>query len=139
MTADCPACSGAWPRADTLVTRLSLSSAYLNEDQFFPGWTFLVLRRHATELYGLTAAERAALIEEVSAVARALAGVFGAVKMNYELLGNQVAHVHWHIVPRLAGDPSPRLPVWTVPHEPRRLPEPEFAERIAAIRAALGR
>ena len=39
-------------------------------------------------------------MEEVTRVARAVATAFGAVKMNYELLGNQIAHIHWHLIPR---------------------------------------
>jgi len=61
------------------------------------------------------------MIEELSRVAQALEAVFRPVKMNYELLGNQVPHIHWHVVPRLADDANPRWPVWTIPHEPRRL------------------
>jgi len=137
MSAGCPACHGRWPRADHRLAELSTSVAYLDEDQFFPGWTILVLKRHATELYQLGREERAALIEDVSAVAEALAGALGAVKVNYELLGNQVPHIHWHVVPRLADDPAPRRPVWTVPHEPRTLAAPELARRLAGIRARL--
>jgi diadenosine tetraphosphate (Ap4A) HIT family hydrolase len=139
VTPDCPACSGAWPRREYRLADLGLSIAYLSEDQFFPGWTYLVLKRHVTELYDLSVAERAQLIEEVSEVARALAAAFGAVKMNYELLGNQVAHIHWHVVPRLADDPAPRQPAWTVAHEPRTLSADALAERLHRVRARLGR
>ena len=83
---------------------------------------FVVLRGTRAELYELSRAERARVIEDVSWVARALAQVYQPVKMNYELLGNQVAHIHWHLVPRLAGDPEPRWPVWRVEHEPKTLP-----------------
>jgi diadenosine tetraphosphate (Ap4A) HIT family hydrolase len=113
-------------------------SAYLHDDQFFPGWSVLVLKRHATELWQLAPAERAGLMDEVTRVAQALAVAFGAVKMNYELLGNQLAHIHWHLVPRCADDPAPRAPAWTVEHAPRRLSAPETTERIARIRAQLG-
>ena len=58
--------------------------------------------------------------------------------MNYELLGNQIAHIHWHLIPRSADDPAPREAVWTVAHEPRRLTEAERAARIALIRSHLG-
>jgi len=64
--------------------------------------------------------------------------IFDAVKMNYELLGNQIGHIHWHLVPRRADDPAPRMPAWTVEHAPRRLTAAETAERIAQIRGQLG-
>ena len=32
--------------------------------------------------------------------------------MNYELLGNQVPHLHWHLFPRYAHDPDVLKPVW---------------------------
>jgi diadenosine tetraphosphate (Ap4A) HIT family hydrolase len=134
----CPACGGGWPPADQRIAEFPLSVAYLHDDQFFPGWTLLVLKRHATELFELTREERAQLIEEVSAVARALHGAFGGVrKVNYELLGNQLAHIHWHLVPRLADDPAPSRPVWEVRHEPKRLSADQRIDRLARIRACL--
>jgi diadenosine tetraphosphate (Ap4A) HIT family hydrolase len=119
------------------IADLALSRVFLHEDQFFPGYVLLVLRRHVTELYDLPAADRATLIEEVSRVAQALAQVFRPVKMNYELLGNMVPHIHWHLVPRLATDPGLRSPIWTVEHQPTP-PAPAAArERIESIRRAL--
>ena len=133
----CPACGGQWPAPEQRIADCGSTIAYLHDDQFFAGWTFLVLKRHATELWQLEAVERAQLIEEVARVARAVSTAFGAVKMNYELLGNAIAHVHWHLVPRRGDDPSPKMPVWTVSHEPRRLGPAEMAERIALIRSHL--
>jgi diadenosine tetraphosphate (Ap4A) HIT family hydrolase len=54
------------------------------------------------------------------------------------VLGNQIAHIHWHLIPRPADDPAPREAVWTVDHEPRRLAPAEFAARIALLRSHLG-
>ena len=122
----CSACNGSWPRKDHVIAELDLTTAYLHDDQFFPGWTLLVLKRHATELFQLTADERANLMEEVSRVAQTLAQVFGAKKINYELLGNQLPHIHWHLIPRLANDPAPLEPVWQVQHEPVRLAPPDL-------------
>ena len=139
MTAEaCPACDDRWPAPEQRIADCGTSIAYLHDDQFFPGWTFLVLKRHATELWQRDPAERAQLTEEITRVASAVATAFGAVKMNYELLGNQIAHIHWHLIPRRADDPAPRQPVWTVAHEPRQLPPAEFDARIALIRAHLG-
>jgi diadenosine tetraphosphate (Ap4A) HIT family hydrolase len=114
----CSACQGSWPKEDHFIADLGLSKAYLHEDQFFPGWTVVVFKRHATELFHLAPPERIQLIEEVTFIARTLAQVFAAKKINYELLGNQLPHIHWHVIPRLASDPAPLEPVWRVQHEP---------------------
>lgn len=134
----CPACTGQWPPAGQRIADCGTTVAYLHDDQFFPGWTVLVLKRHATELWQLEPAERAALIEEIARVARALATAFDAVKLNYELLGNQIAHIHWHLIPRTARDPAPRAPAWTVAHEPFGLDAGATAARLALIRSRLG-
>ncbi len=131
-------CDKVAAEGDLFIADLGVSRAYFNEDQFFPGWVFVVLRRHATELWELSAAERQVLIEDVTRVAEALARVYRPVKMNYELLGNQVPHIHWHLVPRLAGDPEPRWPVWRVHHDAAPLAPAAARERIEALRRALG-
>ena len=133
----CKACAGEWPRKDHWIADFGLTQAYLFDDQFFPGWTVLVLKRHATELFDLTKDERSRLIEEVSEVAMALTMAFEPVKINYELLGNQLPHIHWHVIPRLTGDPVPREAVWTVKHEPKRLTRDELRQRITLIRTHL--
>ncbi len=133
----CRACSGAWPQADDRVTDCGTSVLYLFEDQFFPGWSVLVLKKHATELFELSGEERRDLMDEVSCVAQALAIVFKPLKINYELLGNQMPHIHWHVIPRLSSDPCPREPVWNHRHEPVPLTPEERGQRIKAIRQEL--
>lgn len=76
-------------------------------------------------------------MEEVSRVAKVLAEEYQAVKINYELLGNQLPHIHWHIIPRLSNDPAPLEPVWLVPHEPVRLIPPDLQRLIQRIQARL--
>jgi diadenosine tetraphosphate (Ap4A) HIT family hydrolase len=133
----CRACRGEWPATEAFIADCGPTRAYLHEDQFFAGWTVLVLTRHVTELYELDREERGALMDAVSEVARALAVVYDAVKMNYALLGNQLPHIHWHLIPRTSRDPIPREPVWTLGHEPRSLDAGERRTRIQAIRARL--
>lgn len=133
----CKACARTWPRADHFIADLGSSKAYLHDDQFFAGWTVLVFQRHATELFHLTPEERMQLMEEVNQVAKALAQVYRAKKINYELLGNQLPHIHWHLIPRLANDPAPIEPVWRVPHEPVLRPDSELRSEIQHIREAI--
>jgi len=137
MDSTCTVCSGHWPSADHQIADCGTSIAYLFDDQFFPGWTVLVLKRHAMELFQLSAAERSRMIEEVSTMAEALMEAFHPVKINYELLGNQLPHIHWHVIPRLTDDPSLREPVWTVGHEKQSLTPTDLAERVALVRSRL--
>jgi diadenosine tetraphosphate (Ap4A) HIT family hydrolase len=76
-------------------------------------------------------------MEEISIMAETLAEVFQPVKVNYALLGNQLPHIHWHLIPRLVGDPAIKDPVWSVPHEPRRLANGLLQERVDRIAAAV--
>jgi diadenosine tetraphosphate (Ap4A) HIT family hydrolase len=139
VIADCAACQKSWPPSEARIAGFRLSDAYLHADQSFTGWTVLVLRRHATELFELTEGERAELIEEVSALARAVATAFDARKVNYALLGNQLPHIHWHIIPRGADDPDRGVPPWSVGRTPVALDDGERDARIARLRNALAR
>ena len=83
---------------------------------------YVVLGEHKTELSQLERAEKLRFLEEMSLVAEAAAAAFHADKMNYELLGNGDAHLHWHLFPRRAGDlenygPDGKGPVWWYPRE----------------------
>ena len=139
MSSVCRACQRAWPSTEYHLGDCDLTRAYLFDDQFFQGWTILVLKQHATELFHLSPSERAGLMEEVSAVAKALADVYGARKVNYELLGNQLPHIHWHLIPRGQDDPAPVEPVWRVPHVPLILERDMLERQLAAVREALSR
>lgn len=134
---ECPMCH-RWEReADLRIIELEHSYATLNRDQFFPGYTLLFTKQHVTELFHLDRALRTALMEEVTAVAAALYQLFQPTKINYELLGNMVPHIHWHLIPRVTTDPLWPRPVWAEAHTELLLTADEYCQRSAAIRGAL--
>lgn len=120
------------------VALLPSSVAVLGNDQFYPGYTVVMARRHATELHHLPDAASTAYFQDMLRVARAIDRAFAPRKMNYELLGNTVAHLHWHLFPRYADDPNPTRPTWEHAHPPRILPDAEYARTVDAIRRHLG-
>ena len=134
---DCIMCRRWDDDRDLQIVELEHSRVILNRDQFFPGYTLLFTREHVTELFHLDRTVRSALMEEVSRVAAALYDVFHPTKINYELLGNMVPHIHWHLIPRCAGDPLWPRPVWAEPHTDLHLPHEDAAARIGLIRNAL--
>lgn len=115
MTA-CPLCqaveSARRAQHPDFIADLQESVVVLGENQGCRGWCVLLLKEHRDHLADLPAPRQARLFEEVARVAAAVRAVVGPVRINYECLGNQVSHVHWHVIPRHADDPTPRQPVW---------------------------
>jgi diadenosine tetraphosphate (Ap4A) HIT family hydrolase len=97
---------------DEVVWRFPHSVALLGPWQFYHGYCVLVCRQHARELSELDDAVRRAYLDEMCLLAQAIQQAFRPAKLNYELLGNQVPHLHWHLFPRPAGDPDALRPVW---------------------------
>jgi diadenosine tetraphosphate (Ap4A) HIT family hydrolase len=119
------------------VQDLPASIAILAPDQYYRGYTLVVSKTHAAELYELPDHESAQYFDDMRRVARAIGAAFHPRKMNYEVLGNTVAHLHWHLFPRYDSDPNPKRPTWETNHTPR-LPGPdEYYETVAAIRRHL--
>ena len=124
-------------RAMWKISELPTAIAVLRPDQYYPGYTLVVAKTHATELYHLPERESIQYCKDMLRMAQALATAFKPQKMNYALLGNTEAHLHWHLVPRYDWDPNPQRPIYEHPHEPKRLTPQEYAETSAAIRRAL--
>lgn len=88
-----------------------VADAYLQRANIQRGYTIVIWRgRHVAEPTELAADEAAAYWLEVLHVGRAIEAYLQPVKMNYNLLGNSLPHLHTHIVPRLAQDPRPGWP-----------------------------
>ncbi len=130
---DCPMCSRWVDEPDLRVAELEYTYVLLNRDQFFTGYCFVVAKEHITELFHLDRAVRTVVMDEVTAVAAAIAAVFKPDKINYELLGNMVPHMHWHVVPRFRSDPLWPRPIWSEPHQEVILSVKEYSERIGII------
>lgn len=119
------------------IAEFEQSYLVLNPDQFFSGYCFLYAKQHVAELFQLEQTARSAMMEEISRSAQALQRVFSAHKINYELLGNMVPHIHWHLVPRFTSDPLWPRPIWSEPHQELLLTPEAYRQRIAAIRQEL--
>src|SRR5580698_8375189 len=101
--------AAAW--GENLIWQFPNSFAILGPWQYFTGYCLLISREHASELSQL-GVNRAAFLEEMAILAEAIENCFHPHKLNYELLGNQVPHLHWHLFPRSADDPNRLKPVW---------------------------
>jgi diadenosine tetraphosphate (Ap4A) HIT family hydrolase len=94
------------------IVRLTTGYVVLHPTQYFRGYTLFVARTCAPELHALERDERDEFLREMAEVAHAVARACNPRKLNYELLGNGVPHLHWHLFPRYDTDPHPGGPVW---------------------------
>ena len=83
--------------------------AFLDINPVSRGHVLIVPRGHAETLFDMRPGADAALLDAMRKVGRAVMLATGAeglnvVQNNYKAAGQEVPHVHWHLIPRHAGD-----------------------------------
>jgi diadenosine tetraphosphate (Ap4A) HIT family hydrolase len=96
-----------------------------------------VFKRHAVELHDLSETEGPAFMRDMQRLSRAVAVATSAVKLNYEIHGNTLPHLHVHYFPRHRGDAFEDRPI-----DPRSVIQPvyepgQFADFRKRLIAAL--
>jgi len=82
------------------------------DEPAWPGFCRVIWHAHVAEFSDLESGDRHYLMQAVCAVERAVRRVMQPDKINLASLGNQVPHLHWHVIPRFANDGQFPLPVW---------------------------
>jgi diadenosine tetraphosphate (Ap4A) HIT family hydrolase len=72
----------------------------------------VVWNAHVREMSDLPETDRGRLGAAVHAVESALREVLTPDKINLASLGNQVPHLHWHVIARFADDAHFPQPIW---------------------------
>ncbi len=134
----CPVCQN-WPEPEDHVTIQEFPTSWLiaHPRVCLRGTCCLLLKPHAVELYDLADPDLLTFMREAQICARALKGVTGAVKINYEIHGNTVPHLHMHLFPRHRDDAFPGAPIDFRQVTPPVYREGEFAAFVTAMRAAV--
>ena len=78
-----------------------------------PGFCRVIWNRHIAEMSELSRVEREILLALVDVVEFAVRRVMRPQKINLASLGNQVPHLHWHVIPRFADDPYFPDSIWS--------------------------
>lgn len=126
------------------VMELETGYVVIGDHQYFKGYTIFLCKEHITELHFLDIEFRKKFLSEMSIVGEAVYHAFQPDKINYELLGNGDAHLHWHIFPRREGDGDVKGPVWWTDRnkmysEEARPSEEELTDMKAALYTELKR
>lgn len=126
----------------TVLRRLPSGWAVIGDEQFLPGYCVLLYDGDADHLTDLPRPERLAFLEDMAILGEAVSLACSRLdpqflRVNYEILGNEYAHLHAHIFARYAWEPDDRrrTPVWLYPD--RKAAQYALGPQHAALRTAL--
>ena len=143
---DCPMCASVKAAKDDVfvndhgyvVAMLERSMLQLQRNQNVRGYCVLIAHKHYTEPFQMYEGERRLFFEDMNRAAEAMQQVFGPDKMNYEMLGNNVPHLHVHLKPRYLGDRAPHGRITSGADDPRYLSDDEYMQIVGDLREAMG-
>ena len=98
----CPICARRRPRgviAERATTWITSGSRVPTR-----GYVCVVSKRHVVEPWELEAPERGLFWDDLVDAAKRVAFLLAPVKVNYEIHGNSLPHLHAHVFPRFVGD-----------------------------------
>jgi diadenosine tetraphosphate (Ap4A) HIT family hydrolase len=84
----------------------------------FPGYCRVIWRAHVAEMTDLDPGSQRHLMNVVYAVESALRVLVTPDKINLAALGNQVPHLHWHVIPRWVDDSHFPAAIWAPAEKP---------------------
>lgn len=135
-SAGCPLCAAC---DEAVLWRDDFCRVVWVDDPDYPGYCRVILNAHVREMTDLPEDARQRLMAVVFATEGALREALQPDKVNLASLGNQVPHLHWHVIPRFRDDRHFPDPIWAMPRRPPRPPvdvdglKPRLARTLAAL------
>lgn len=107
------------------IGSFKLSELRMINDKQYPWFILVPKKEHITEIYQLSETEQQLLQLESSLLAKTLADMFNADKMNIAAIGNMVPQLHIHHIVRYKDDIAWPAPVWgkfdSIPYEDQEI------------------
>jgi len=99
---------------DKVICRMPSGWAVMGDVQFLPGYCLLLPDPVVESLNDLDTEARATYLLDMARLGDAALQATGAVRMNYEILGNSEPELHCHLFPRYATEPEQhrKMPAW---------------------------
>ena len=120
------------------IAELKVSTLSLYSDGRFPGRAILSLKEHFESLEELPPTLALDFLLDSQIAMGAIRRATGSPRVNYAVLGNAVAHVHAHLIPRYPeSETKPHSSPWDDPRPRTKLEMPRESSLIGAIRNEL--
>lgn len=106
--------AGAYPKA---IARMKSGWAVLGDSQFLKGYSLLLPDPVVAHLNDFSGVTRQQFLDDMAALGDAVLTVTGALRINYEMLGNLQPALHAHVFPRYdhESDDLKTKAVWLYP------------------------
>ncbi len=128
----CPLCE---TESENVLWRDSRCRVILIDDADYAGFCRVIWQAHIKEMTDLDTADQSHLFAVVLAVETVLRELMQPAKINLASFGNQVPHLHWHVIPRFTDDAHFPDPVWAARRRktiPRDIDVYRLAQGLAA-------
>ncbi|MBK1672156.1 HIT family protein [Ectothiorhodospira shaposhnikovii] len=136
VVAPCPLCV---PQDEARVWQDQSCRIILVNDPDYPGFCRVIWHDHVAEMSDLSSQEQQHLMRVVLATEQALRALMKPDKINLASFGNQVPHLHWHVIPRYREDAHFPESIWgRRQRESRPVLAPEREALTHWIASALG-
>ena len=113
MPASCPLCRA---KNETVLWQNSrLRVIAVNDTPAAPAFCRVIWRKHVAEMTDLPEAERQEMMAAVWRTEAAMRRVLRPAKINLASFGNQVPHLHWHVIARFENDAFFPDSIWAAP------------------------
>jgi diadenosine tetraphosphate (Ap4A) HIT family hydrolase len=132
---ECPLCVA---REERVLWRDRRCRIVLVADNDYPAFCRVIWNAHVREMTDLTKSQRAHFLTVVYAVEQTLRGLMQPEKINLASLGNQVPHLHWHVIPRFNDDAHFPDPIWAAKKRPGNPHGVDQDQLTQHVRARLG-
>jgi diadenosine tetraphosphate (Ap4A) HIT family hydrolase len=94
---------GTYPK---LIARMKSGWAVLGDSQFLKGYCLLYPDPVVAHLNDFSGETRTQFLDDMAALGDAVLAVTGALRINYEMLGNVAPALHAHLFPRYEKEPD---------------------------------
>ena len=100
----CPFCQEEGPPRSLVLCETPMLWVSGGLEPSLPGYICAICKRHVVEPYELSQSEQIEFWQDCMLIARGIATILEPVKINYEIHGNTIPHLHMHFYPRSPAD-----------------------------------
>lgn len=129
LLANCSLCYGS-QSAQSVIYSNELYRVILVDEPDYLGYVRLIHQGHIKEMTELSKEAALKIFNVLLIIEQLMRDELAPDKINIASLGNIVAHVHWHIIPRFEHDKHFPNPIWGGVTNSSYIPHPALASKI---------